>query len=186
MASNLSGKEWWKSNQGKYPNSKSVDDLESGFKSNVVKFMGLLKTAGAKISISSTRRDANRAFLMHYCWKVANEEIEASAVPGRSNVAIVWDHGNKEDSIKGAKEMVELFGIKFKPSLTSNHIKGTAVDMTITWSGELSLGPLPDGTFKNVDGPSNGSANKELHAIGYQYGVRKLIKDPPHWSADGK
>lgn len=64
--SNLSGKDWWRANQARYPNSQEIDDLESGFRSRVEDFIGSLKHAGASVVVNSTRRNAIRAHLMHY------------------------------------------------------------------------------------------------------------------------
>ena len=57
--------------------------------------------------------------------------------------------------------------------------------MTITWTGELKI---KDANAKEVvikSSPRSGQ-NKELHAVGASYGVKKYVKDPPHWSIDGK
>jgi len=60
--------------------------------------------------------------------------------------------------------MVAGYGIAYRPALTSRHIQGRAIDMRITgWKG----------------------TEQELYARGASFGVRKLIKDPPHWSDDG-
>jgi hypothetical protein len=185
--SNVSGKNWWHANQGKYPNSRDIDDLHPDFKDNVVRFVNVLKDGGANVTISSTRRNDIRAYLMHYSWLIANEDIDVKDVPSKAGVDITWDHGNEEASKSAAKEMVDLFNLAYRPSKTSNHIKGLAVDMSISWKGDLFLGPLQNGGFKGVlNGPKNGVKNRELHEIGEQFGVKKLLKDAPHWSFNGR
>jgi len=183
----LSGRAWWVAHQDRYPNSRDVNDLDEDFRANLIRFINCLKKAGALVSIKSTRRNAIRAYLMHYCWRIANEDFNPSDVPQRAGVDIQWDHGNDEASRKAANEMVSLFGLAFKPSLASNHIRGTAIDMDIRWSKDLFLGPLPTGGFRGVvGGPRTGARNRDLHEIGESFGVRKLLNDPPHWSYNGR
>lgn len=185
--SSLSGKDWWHANQARFPNSRDLDDLNPTFRDGVVRFIRLLREGGAAVVVSSTRRNAARAYLMHYSWCIWREELPAADVPPHKAVDIIWDHGNEEASRKAAREMVSLFNIAFKPSLTSNHIRGLAVDMRISWKGDLFLGPLPDGSFCGVAaGPRNGAKNHDLHGIGEMFGVKKLLKDPPHWSSNGR
>ena len=186
MASNLSGADWWRKNQGRYPNSREIDDLEPGFRARVEDFVGSLKQAGASVVVSSTRRDAARAYLMHYAWQVAYGDIAPADVPARAGVAIDWDHGNVEDSKRGAMEMVRLFGMAHIAALNSNHIRGTAIDMTITWKGTLEL-TRPAPLLARIDSRPCTGQNRELQEVGATvFGVRKLVSDPPHWSHNGK
>src|SRR5260221_490694 len=124
---------------------------------------------------------------MYYSWTIANEEDDPTDVPKKDGVDIVWDHGNKDASIKAAREMAGLFHLAHKPSLKSNHIRGLAVDMDISWKGDLFLGPLPNGKFEGIlEGPRNGADNRQLHDMGELFGVIKLISDAPHWSYNGR
>ncbi len=43
----LSGLDWFKKNQSKYPNSSSINDLDASFKSKVTAFIQALEAAGA-------------------------------------------------------------------------------------------------------------------------------------------
>lgn len=184
--SNLSGKAWWHANQAKYPNSKQVADLEPGFRDKVEAFIGTLREAGATVRISSTRRSATRAYLMHYSWAVAFAEVEPGAVPAHASVDIVWDHGDAELSRRAAMEMVKLFGLAVKASLTSNHIKGLAIDMDIAWKGALVLS-RPPSLMARIESLPRSGLNRQLHEIGDRYfGVKKLKSDPPHWSFNGR
>ena len=186
MGSNLSGAAWWRKNQARYPNSNEIDDLEPGFRSRVEDFVGSLRQAGASVVVKSTRRDPIRAFLMHYSWQVAYGKITSADVPGRSGVEIDWDHGNIEDSKNGAMEMVRLFGMAHIAALTSNHIRGKAIDMTIAWRGMLEL-TRPAPLLARIESRPSTGQNRELHEIGWEvFGVRKLVSDPPHWSHDGR
>jgi hypothetical protein len=57
--------------------------------------------------------------------------------------------------------------------------------MDITWTGELKV-KKKDGTVASVPFMSDPNANTKLHAVGESYGVKKLTRDAPHWSHDGK
>lgn len=186
-STNLSGTRWWRANQRKYPNSTSLDDLEADFREKAKSFIAALKEGGATVSIATTRRNEIRAHLMHYSWCVSKGDVRPSEVPKKSGLDIEWDHGNLKESKKGASEMVRLFHMAYYASLTSNHIRGQAVDMTITWKGDLPIKvPGHDQPTIIRTGPCNGSGNRELHRIGREFGLHKLVKDPPHWSYNGK
>lgn len=184
--SNLSGAKWWRDNERFYPNSRDLGDLDPGFGADVKRFVGSLIDAGANVAVMSTRRNATRAHLMHYSWKVANGQIAPSDVPKKAGLVIEWDHGGEDASRKAAQAMVDLFGMVHIASLTSNHIKGLAIDMTIKWKGDLRLtSPAPLNMIIE-DGPRSGQ-NRQLHDIGATvFGVRKLLSDPPHWSRNGR
>ena len=106
-------------------------------------------------------------------------------------VDIGWDHGDLAKSKAGALEMVNGFGLAVPPrsinppSLTSNHIGGKAVDMTIKWTGTIKV-KKKEGTSVPVTYSLNVNANTVLHAIGESYGVKKLKTDAPHWSYNGR
>lgn len=180
----LSGTDWWHANQARFPNSQEVNDLAPEFSAKVKPFLAALEQAGATVSISSTLRSAQRAYLMHYSWKVAKQIVPPFAVPPQAGVDILWDHGNLVASVKGAKAMVALFGVVFQPSLNSRHIQGRAIDLNIRWSEALSI---RDKTGKTViiGAPNNGALNAALHKVGASYGVIKNVADRPHWSDNG-
>jgi hypothetical protein len=69
--------------------------------------------------------------------------------------------------------------------LTSKHISGKAIDMDITWTGELKV-KKKDGAEVAVTYLADPNANTALHTVGESYGVKKLKNDAPHWSDDGK
>lgn len=143
----------------RFPTSRSVEDLAEPFRTSVRTFLAELAVRGCSVRISATLRPAERAWLMHWAWRVAAGEVAASAIPTHDPpIPIVWTK-------LGAREMVQAYGLAYKPSLTSRHIQGLAVDMTISgWSGTPA----------------------ELHALGRSHGVIKLVSDPPHWSSDGR
>ena len=191
MAKTKSGKYWvtWANQHA--TNSTSADDLAEPFKTNVKAFIQALECAGVTVSITSTRRDAKRAYLFHWAWKIALGKATPSDARALAGVDIEWDHGDATQSKAGAKEMVDGFGLAVPPkstvapSLTSNHIAGKAIDMNITWSGEIKV-KKKDGAEVAVTYLANPNANSKLHMVGESYAVRKHKTDAPHWSVDGK
>ena len=134
---------------------------------------------------------------MHWSWKIVNDNADAQSIPARDGVNIKWDHVDdagvysSEKSIAGAKAMVNGYAIhrlKVAPSLTSRHTEGNAVDMSITWSGNLVI-KSKDGTEVTITTEPRTGMNSDLHKVGATYGVTKFHggdKDKPHWSSDGR
>ena len=81
--------------------------------------------------------------------------------------------------------MVKLFGMAHIASLTSNHIRGKAIDMNISWKDTLVI-TRPAPLLTRIESRPRTGQNRELHDIGATFGVRKLVSDPPHWSYNGK
>jgi hypothetical protein len=187
MARTLSGLSWVE----KFPTSTSTDDLTNPFKSNAKKFIAALKAAGATVSINATMRPKERAFLMHWSYRVARDGYNPEKVPTMTGVDIDWVHrdSNSKKNVAASKAnaeaMVRGYDIAYAPVLVSRHTEGNAIDMEISWtSAELKI---KDGAGKDVTiktGTRDGS-NPELHKVGKSYTVIKLSSDPPHWSSDG-
>ena len=146
---------------------------------------------GAKITVTSTKRSKKRAYLFHWSWKISLNKCKASDATALAGVDIQWDHGDDKLSKAGAKEMVDGFGLAVPPSstvapsLSSNHITGKAIDMTIKWTGTLKV-KKKDGTEISVPWMENANTNKKLHEVGASYGVKKHTSDKPHWSYNGR
>lgn len=187
-SSQLSGETWWRANQRKYRNRTGLEYLNGRFKGNTTRFVIALRKAGATVSIGSTLRHKTRAHLMHYSWQVSKGKVRARDVPSLSGLSIEWDHGDEATSRKAAGVMKRLFNMAYYASLTSNHIRGHAVDMTISWKGNLIIKKVPGRSQPTtiVSGPRSGAGNRELHRIGREFGVLKLLKDKPHWSQNGR
>ncbi len=182
----LSGAVWWRTNQAKWQNERRVAMLAEPFKANVTKFIAALEAAGASVSISATMRSMVRAQLMRYSWDVSKGIVAPGAVSAIPGVDIVWDHGSLAKSKAAAAEMVALFEIVKQPSLTSNHLTGNAIDMTIGWTGDMTI-LAADGKTKTVIGAPRNGTNAKLHDVGATYKVlHKLPDDPPHWSTTGR
>lgn len=191
MATTKSGKYWiaWANVHAK--NSSKVEDLDVTFKPKVKAFIKALEDGGATVKVKATKRNKKRAYLFHWSWKISLGKCIASDATKLAGVDIEWDHGDAAKSKAGAKEIVSGFNLAtpprsvFAPSMTSNHISGKAIDMEITWKGNIRV-KKKDGTEVAVDFNTDVKLNTILHSIGESYGVKKLVKDAPHWSFDGK
>lgn len=190
-AGGLSGAHW----VAQFPTSRSTDSLVEPFRSNAARFVAALQKAGAAVSIAATRRPPERAYLMHYAWMIAREGMSPTRVPRHPGVAIEWVHTDSKGGVDltasraAAEAMADAYALADTPSLTSRHIEGRAIDMSIAWLGNLGIADLRSGALKTItSSPRTGAENRELWAVGAGYGVIKLVKDPPdppHWSDDG-
>lgn len=186
-----SGKYWvtWANANAK--NSSKIDDLEATFQEKVKAFKKALEDAGATVTVSTTKRSDKRAYLFHWSWKISQGKCKASEATKKTGVDIQWDHSDEKKSKAGALEMVNGFGLAVPPastnppSLTSNHISGKAIDMSISWKDTVKI-KKKDGTEVSVKYMSNVNSNTTLHEIGKSYGVEKLTTDAPHWSYNGR
>jgi hypothetical protein len=186
-----SGKYWvtWANANAK--NSDQLDDLEPGFRTKVGAFIQAIEDAGATVTISATLRSDKRAYLFHWSWMIGLRKAKPSEATAKPGVPIEWNHGNLQESVDGAKEMIGGFGLAVPPhsmvppSLTSNHIAGKAIDMDVQWTETLKV-KKKDGTVVEVPYVSDPNANVKLHQVGASYGVKKLTNDKPHWSYDGR
>ena len=191
MPKTKSGNYWvtWANSNAK--NSDRMEDLAEPFRTNAKAFKKALEDAGATVTVKSTKRDAKRAYLFHWSWKIYLGKAKPSEATAMTGVEIEWDHGNEAASKAGAKAMVDGFGLAVPPastvapSLASNHISGKAIDMKITWTGELKV-KKKDGTVVSVMFIADPNTNTKLHQVGESYGLKKHTGDAPHWSVDGK
>ncbi len=177
----LSGPAW----VSQFPGSNSTDDLVEPFRTGVESFLAALRTAGADVTIAATFRPPQRAYLMHYSFLIAGNQVDPKMVPPMSGVDIQWLHPRPADSHPAAVAMAAGYKIVHQPVLASQHTLGLAIDMDISWQGNLTI---VDATgLQTTIGtlPRNG-ANRDLHGIGETFGVIKLATDPPHWSSDGR
>lgn len=176
----LSGVQW----VARFPTSRDIDDLVSPFRDNTRRFVTAMRAGGATVTISATRRPRERAYLMHWAWRIARQNYAADNIQQMPGVAINWDHGSPRASKAAAQAMVDAYGMVQIAALNSEHIEGRAIDMTISWQETLAIADRDGVTRRIASQPRNGS-NAELVAIGRGYGVIKLLSDPPHWSLHG-
>jgi hypothetical protein len=196
----LSGHSWIT----RYPTSTAIKDLEPHFRHRVTRFLDALTEADADVTITATRRPQERAYLMHYAWKIVHGKIAPADVPAfeaivpgtNARVDVNWVHTGSDAgkgaaaSARAAAAMVHGYGLthlRVAPSLTSLHIFGRAIDMLISWDGDLSIKNAYGKSVTIRSVPRSG-INRELIHVGLAYGVYHLIaaaKDPPHWSTNG-
>lgn len=181
----------------RFPGSCEVADCDSPFKDGLSAFIAAMVAAGAKVRISATYRPAERAYLMHWAWKIWKGLADPQKVPAKSGVHIKWDHTDsaghydKKKSVDAAAAMVNGYDISdlgVAPALESQHTLRLAVDMSISWSGALTIQDKAGQSIVIKSAPSSGM-NKDLHAVGASYGVIKYNArgtDKPHWSSNGK
>jgi D-alanyl-D-alanine dipeptidase len=176
----LSGIQW----VDQYPTSHSLDDLVSPFKENAKAFYAALIDASASVSIGSTLRPKERAFLMYTAYCIASGVIKPENAPIYPGVDINWTHPSPEASIAAAKAMVDGYHIVHAPAFPTKHSTGTAMDMTVTWAGTIWVAQANQ-VKKEISTPADNS-NPLLQQVAETYGVVKLASDPPHWSDDGR
>ena len=179
----LSGREW----VNQFPTSRSLDDLKPPFRAPAKAFVAALQAAGATVKINATLRPPERGFLMHWAFMIARMGFSAAKVPADSNIDINWVHATAMGSKQAAEEMVVDYGIARMPSLTSLHYQGLAIDMSVSWTGALTIKNKAGANVQVTSAPRSGE-NSDLIRVGAGYGVVKALpqlKDPPHWSFNG-
>jgi len=175
----------------RFPTSISTDDLTPAFRDKVNRFIAALKATGASVKISATYRPRERAFLMHYAYRIARENLDPGTAPAMEGVNICWVHRDTRGNIdlvaskQAAEQMVVAYNIAYSPALNSRHTERRAIDMTLAWQGDLNIVDANGKVVSIKSEPRNGD-NAELHQVGATYGAIKLVSDPPHWSDDGR
>lgn len=188
IARELSGAQWVARFQG----STRTCDLAPAFRIAVESFLAALAAAGATVTISSTLRPKERAYLMHWAHQVWRNGLAPARVPAMAGVPIQWVHPTLAGSVGAAAAMAAAFGIGHLcagvcPALDTLHASGEAIDMSIDWAGTLSVRRKDGGLVVIRSQPRTGM-NRQLHAVGASYGVVKFVggdKDKPHWSING-
>jgi len=176
----LSGAQW----VARFPTSRQTSDLISPFRENVDRFIAALSAAGADVDIAATFRPPERAFLMHYCARIAAGLIAPQDVPEMDGVDIEWVHRNAQGQIdlprskEAARAMKTGYQIVHPPALVSRHSQGRAIDMAI-------IGVIGKDVVNGQGQSIAVSSNFVLYQLGASYNVRKLVADAPHWSDDG-
>ena len=163
-------------------------DLREPFKSNFIGFLAAVQSAGASTIISATFRPKERAYLMHFAWQIGYKILMPQGIPRFDGVAIEWDHGDDEKSVAAALEMCKGYKLRVMPAIESQHSLGFAVDLNISWAGDLSIAKLDKSIEKISSVPRTGT-NPDLAVVAASYGVIKFNAggvDPPHWSANGR
>ncbi|MDH0288550.1 hypothetical protein N7414_05440 [Pseudomonas sp. GD04087] len=176
----LSGAQWVE----RFPTSRQTVDLISPFRENVDRFIAALSSAGVGVDISATLRPPERAYLMHYCTRIAAGAIAPQDVPEMEGVDIEWVHRDAQGQIdlarskQAARAMKSAYQIVHPPALVSRHSQGRAIDMTL--SNVMNRNVVNGQGVEILI-----SSSAILYQVGSSYGVRKLVSDAPHWSDDG-
>lgn len=189
-----SGAQW----VGRFLGSASLTALASPFREAVTSFLDALRVAGSTVHISATYRPPERAYLMHWSWKIVKQSFDPRQVPSYPGgvINIKWAHTSEsgafdqQASTQGARAMVNGYGISglnVAPALASRHTQKLAIDMNISWTGTLAVNNA-SGTSVSISSAPKTGMNSDLHAVGATYGVIKFVggnSDKPHWSNDG-
>ncbi|MGH7145888.1 MAG: peptidoglycan-binding domain-containing protein [Planctomycetota bacterium] len=183
----VSGPAWVR----EFPTSRSTDGLASPFREQVERFLAALAAAGITVVIEAGFRPPERAHLMHFAFRIAREDFDPRQVPVQGNIPIDWAHRRADGSadlpraFAAAQAMVEAYEIVYRPALHSVHCEARAIDLTLDWAGDIVVRDAANHAIPVQGGPRNCN-HPGLHAIGATYGVIKLVRDTPHWSADGR
>ena len=76
-STSLSGADW----TARYPGSSSLTDLRFPFRGYVEAFTAALRSAKVRVTIAATFRPKQRAYLMHWSWRIANMKADAQRIP---------------------------------------------------------------------------------------------------------
>ena len=194
----LSGPSW----AGRFPDSRSVGALSGAFRKDVSVFMTAMRHAGITVRTLSTRRPAERAFLMHYSWLVAKRKLSALRVPRfraskhHKPVSICWVHAgahgaNLRASIAAARKLAAALGVaslRSAPLLTSLRTEGLSIAMSTTWKARRITIANAAGHRVTIHSTPHDGLNKTLIAVGATYGVIHFIKAAQAmdvWSVNG-
>ncbi|MBL9135054.1 MAG: carboxypeptidase regulatory-like domain-containing protein [Verrucomicrobiales bacterium] len=162
-----SGSHWVSEFEG----SRETSALVEPFRSNVDRFVTALRAGGATVTIASTFRPQKRAYLMHYCGKLAklgrnqplvappaydpNDSVVAANCDGGPGCVgtfeINWLHLDRDGRIDrsatkaAAAAMMSAFGIAFPAGFPgTRHSVRRAIDMTIDWPTTSAVFAWPD------------------------------------------
>lgn len=179
----------------KCPKDRSgVPGLEPHFGSGVAGFIAAMEDAGLHVDIKGCRRSLNRAYLMRCAYLIYHGKSAEDLSPEErpKDVTIDWVKVEKDlvdrESFKGfAALLAERLGVGLgnsrPPSLTSNHIKGLAIDMAVTgWEKGTSEVAGPDGASTPI------RKFGDLVKVGAAYGVHHFAQpgEPYHWSVNSR
>jgi hypothetical protein len=191
-ARELSDAQW----VSRFPTSPLITDCVARFSTNLALFIAALEAAGATVTIAATLRPPERAYLMHWCWSIVNASANPRTISAMTGVNIRWDHTDASGaysattSTSAAQAMVNGYGMQnlaVAPALNSRHTMGLAVDMNISWTGNLAIAKA-DGTTTRITTEPRSGMNTDLHVVGATYTVIKFVggaSDRPHWSDNG-
>jgi hypothetical protein len=170
-----------------WSDSTAFSSLDPNWGARARAFVELLRASGATVDISAGRRHPSRAFLMHHAWGVAHGKYtpaQASEASRARGIPIDWDHGDAMSSRVAALAQADAFQMAAQAALDGNHIRGLAIDMTIS---NLPAGITLDGrAYATARGARGRTAASSVAPIGRAMGV--IWHGPGndvHWSHNG-
>lgn len=184
-----SGANWVRiADQNGWSNTTAFSALDASWGPRAEAFVTGLRSAGAQVRVTAGLRHPNRAFLMHYAWGVAHGQYtpaQANAACRGRGIEIEWDHGAQAASRAAAQALVNAFGLVRQASITSNHIRGLAMDIDI--SGLPASITMNGKTYTTQRGASGSAAAASVAPIGRDMGVIWFGGgDYVHWSQNGR
>ena len=151
VAAELSGTVW----VGRFLAQDTTAFLKPDFQLSVDRFISAMRAGGARVRISNTLRPKERAYLMHWAHKIYRNNVNPATAPSMPGVNIDWVHATLEQSVRAARNMVHGFviqnlGANTPPALNTLHTIGEAINMSISWSGNLTVAKM-DSTLVTID-----------------------------------
>jgi hypothetical protein len=166
-------------------------------RTSATNFINALTTGGATVTITATYRPPQRAYLMHYSWRIVNQGLDPTTVPSLAGVDISWVHRtatgavDRPASVAAAGAMVAAFqiapGLTAPPALNSRHTQRRAIDIDIAWTGTLTLNDGNGASVSITTAPRN-EQNAALWPVALSFGLAHSQLgqgDAPHYSDDG-
>lgn len=132
----LSDRPW----TSRFEGSTALSSLGPSFRSKVEAFVSALRKAGATVRVTAAARTAERAYLMHWSWRIVKQGYDPSKIPPMRGVDIEWAHNGPDGSysapasLAAAAAMVQGFainGLGVAPAFESRRMYGGAIDMRI-------------------------------------------------------
>jgi len=174
----------------------------------------IARGAQGAIDVVGAKRSPERAYLMHWSYKIVKEGTPATEADQDENrpkgvTDIRWAHSDEHGvydpaaSVRAAAALYHALGVSerlaVEPSLISDHIAGRAVDMTTTWHKDSITIRKLDGSevvIQTTGADERTDDNPDLHEVAESYGVihfasQKGAKSLPagdksHWSYNGR
>ena len=175
----------------RFPIGEELRDLDSNFVNDVREFIKMLEEGGANVEVLSTCTPPERAYLMHWAWRIAKEGFDPRNVPYMDGVDIRWWQDDVTASREAAWEMVhgyEIADLKAPPPLTSAYTEGQAIALQIRWRGELTIHRDKPDEQTITDAPWD-ATNPAVIALAESCGLEYLLtvedSDEVHWVMEG-
>jgi hypothetical protein len=140
----------------RYPESADIDDLDDKLSVGTENFINVVEDAGADVEIIRTLVPPERAYLMHWSYRIAKEGFNPDLVPYMEDVDIRWSHDDPKLSRQAAWEMVNSYAIsdlKAPPALVSPYTLGQVISMSIRWFSPLTVNRHQDDEYIIEDFP---------------------------------